>query len=89
MKTETEQAPTSFSYEPLRFKRVEVMASGILYRGVFIGADENDLYIKGDMRWLILPLERVSSLRLEGERRTFRVRDQKTNETPYPTDEAD
>jgi hypothetical protein len=63
--------PRVFSFEQLRFKRIEVMANNVLYRGVLIGADENDIYLKGDLRWLILPLDRINSIRLEGARQTF------------------
>lgn len=66
-----EEMLKGFSFEQMRFKRVEVIASGVLYRGVLIGADENDVFLKGRLRWLILPLDRVTSIRLEGERDTF------------------
>lgn len=63
--------PRAFTFEQLRFKQVEVMADGILYRGMLIGADEYDLFIKGRLRWLILPLDKITSVRLEGEMDTF------------------
>jgi len=56
------------SLEALRWKRVLVRANGITYRGVLIGADEDELYLKGELRYLVLPMERVTSLRLEDER---------------------
>ena len=69
--TEQNPLPDKFSFDDLRFKRVEVVSSGILYRGVLIGADESDIFLKGNLRWLILPLERVSSVRLDGQKQEF------------------
>ncbi|RME24995.1 MAG: hypothetical protein D6806_08670 [Deltaproteobacteria bacterium] len=62
------QAPEEFSFERLRNRQVEVRADGILYRGTLIGADDEWLYLKGKMRWLVLPLEKVTDVRLEGQK---------------------
>jgi hypothetical protein len=51
--------------EELRWKRVLVRAHGIIYRGVLIGADDDDVYLKGELRYLVLPMERITSIRLE------------------------
>ena len=67
-------APKAFSFEDLRFKEIEVMADGILYEGTLIGADEMDLYMKGRLRWLILPLQKITSVRLAGEKESFDIR---------------
>jgi hypothetical protein len=69
-----EELPEKWTFDKLRFKKIEVMAAGILYRGVLIGADDVDLYIKGRLRWLILPIETVTSLRLEGQKESFNLR---------------
>lgn len=57
----------TFDFEDLRHKFVEVRASGYRYTGTLVGADESDLYLKGITRWWVLPLERVSEVRLLSE----------------------
>lgn len=69
-----EELPEKFTFDKLRFKSIEVVAAGILYRGVLIGADDVDIYMKGRLRWLILPIETISSLRLEGQKKSFNLR---------------
>lgn len=54
----------TFSFEDNKGRIVEVRASGFSYRGVLVGADEAELYLKTEMRWLVLPLDRVTSLRV-------------------------
>ncbi|HOX44737.1 MAG TPA: hypothetical protein PK668_14155 [Myxococcota bacterium] len=54
--------------EELRWRQVLVRASGIVYRGVLIGADDDDVYLKGELRYLVLPMERVTSIHLEESR---------------------
>ena len=49
-------------------QRVEVNAHGISYRGLLAGADEDYLYLKAPTTWITLPLENVSSVKLEGEK---------------------
>lgn len=56
-----------FDFEELKSKFVEVRASGYRYTGTLIGADERDLYLKGVTRWWVLPLDRVSDVRLLSE----------------------
>jgi hypothetical protein len=68
-----EELPEKFTFDKLRFKSIEVTAAGILYRGVLIGADDVDIYMKGRLRWLILPIETISSLRLEGQKESFNL----------------
>ncbi len=41
---------------------MHVVANGFSYQGTLIGADDQDLYLKGDLRWLVLPLSTVSSV---------------------------
>ena len=69
-----EELPEKFTFDKLRFKNIEVIADGIIYKGVLIGADETDIYMKGRLRWLILPIETITSLRLEGQLETFNPR---------------
>lgn len=42
---------------------VEVTSAGIHYRGLLVGADEQDLYLRAVLRWLVLPLDRVTHVR--------------------------
>ena len=53
---------TAHSFAALRHKRVVVVARGVTYRGVLHGADEHDLYLRGALRWFVLPLEDVRSV---------------------------
>jgi hypothetical protein len=69
-----EELPEKFTFDKLRFKSIEVIAAGILYRGILIGADDVDIYMKGRLRWLILPIETITSLRLEGHKESFNPR---------------
>ena len=55
-----------FSFDRFRFKQVEVLANRMTYRGVFLGVDERTVYLKGRLRYLLLPLELVRSIRLGG-----------------------
>lgn len=56
-----------YDFEDLKNKFVEVRASSYRYTGTLIGADERDLYLKGVTRWWVLPLDRVSDVRLLSE----------------------
>jgi hypothetical protein len=47
-------------------RRVEVVAHGISYSGVFLGADEDTLYMIGPTSYITIPLEAVSAVRPEG-----------------------
>ena len=69
-----EELPEKFTFDKLRFKNIEVISAGILYQGVLIGADDTDIYMKGRLRWLILPIETITSLRLEGQKESFNPR---------------
>jgi hypothetical protein len=60
-----------FSFDQMRFQWVEIVSSGILYRGVLIGADDKDIYLRGALRWLILPMDRITSIRPEGFKTSF------------------
>ena len=51
------------TFETLKYEPVVVRASGFLYRGILIGADETDLYLKSETRWVVLPLDRVTSVK--------------------------
>lgn len=55
----------AFHLDEMRGALVVVRANGFIYRGVLVGADENDLYLKGELRYLVLPLASVTGLELE------------------------
>lgn len=50
------------TFESLKGEKVIVRANGFLYRGVLIGADEGELYLRGEMRWVVLPLAYVTDV---------------------------
>jgi hypothetical protein len=47
-------------------KRVEVVANGISYTGLFLGADDEYLYMIGPASYLTIPMEAVAAVREEG-----------------------
>ncbi|MHB8481242.1 MAG: hypothetical protein ACYDBV_00680 [Nitrospiria bacterium] len=48
--------------ENLRGHQVEVMANGILYKGILKGASEESLSLQTLQQWVEIPMEHVSSL---------------------------
>ncbi len=74
IKKDRGEIPKPFSFEAMRFQWVEVRSQGILYRGVLIGADSDEIFLKGVLRWIILPLEKVTSVRLQGQLESFNQR---------------
>lgn len=51
---------------------VRVRANGFDYRGVLVGADDGELYLRGELRVMVLPLADVTVVRPEspGEARS-------------------
>ena len=49
--------------EMFKGQMVEVMANGLLYKGVLIGASDQTLSLQTEMQWLEIPMEQISSLR--------------------------
>ena len=49
--------------ESLKGQKVEVVYEGIVYRGVLIGASEEELHLQTRMEWVSLPLERIASVK--------------------------
>ena len=41
------------------------MAGGITYKGQFIEASEDTLFLKADTGWITVPMERVKSVRAQ------------------------
>lgn len=49
--------------EMFKGQNVEVMANGILYKGVLIGVTEETISLQTPMQWLEIPMEQIFSLR--------------------------
>ncbi len=47
----------------LQGKEVEVVASGITYRGVLIEVSEETVHLKTEMQWVAVPIAAVSEIR--------------------------
>jgi hypothetical protein len=62
-RTDDGEALPPHTFELLKGRRVDVVANGFSYQGTLVGADESDLYLKGDLRWLVLPLATVRSVK--------------------------
>jgi hypothetical protein len=60
--------PPAHTFAQLLRRPVVVDAQGFTYRGVLQGADEHELYLRGELRFLVLPLDTVRSVRLDAER---------------------
>ena len=50
------------SFEALRHTMVEVDANGFRYRGRLVGADEHEIFLRGETRWWVLPLMQVTAV---------------------------
>ncbi|HEY4223888.1 MAG TPA: hypothetical protein VGO62_21180 [Myxococcota bacterium] len=55
----------AYDFEALQGEAVHVRANGFSYRGVLVGADEGELYLRGELRWVILPLHSITSVALD------------------------
>lgn len=53
------------SLEAMKNKEVEVYANGIVYRGMLQGTDGEDIYLRTDLRYVTVALERVSRVVLK------------------------
>jgi hypothetical protein len=49
-------------------KEVEVMANGVVYKGVLIEVSETEVHLKGQLQWIALPASSVSQVKLAGQR---------------------
>lgn len=50
------------TFESLKGEKVIVRANGFIYRGLLVGADEGELYLRGEMRWVVLPLAHITDV---------------------------
>lgn len=57
----------SARFQRLLRRPVLVSANGFSYRGRLMGADENDLYLRGMFRWYVIALDRIRELSLDEE----------------------
>lgn len=48
-------------------KEVEVMANGILYRGVLVEIGETDVYLEAEAGWIVIPVDQVALIREKGQ----------------------
>lgn len=53
-------------HQSLMGRPVEVMSAGILYRGTFVEMTDEDVKLRGPTGWIILPVDRVSSVKEAG-----------------------
>lgn len=60
-------AVTANRFQHLTGQRVEMMAAGILYRGVFVEMTDEDVKLRGETGWIILEVEKVSRIVREGD----------------------
>jgi len=49
-------------------KEVEVIANGMVYKGVLIEVSETEVHLKGQLQWIALPASSVSQIKLAGQR---------------------
>jgi len=48
-------------------KEVEVIANGMVYKGVLIEVSESEVYLKGQLQWITLPVSSVSEIKPAGQ----------------------
>lgn len=44
-------------------KEVEVIANGMVYKGVLIEVSESEVHLKGQLQWITLPVSSVSEIK--------------------------
>ncbi len=49
-------------------KEVEVIANGMVYKGVLIEVSESEVHLKGQLQWIALPASSVSQIKLAEQR---------------------
>lgn len=49
--------------ESFRGQKVEIMANGLLYQGVLIGATEESVSLQTSAQWVELPMEQIAWIR--------------------------
>lgn len=57
-----EQPTTDDPWRTLRRKRVVVRSNGFAVRGRLEGVDDDDVYLRGEFRWFVLPMSTITSV---------------------------
>lgn len=71
-------------------KKVVVMANaGIRYTGTFVEMTDEDVKLRGPTGWIILPLDKVTSVKEEGERPAFPRPQSSVDPSFYDVDDED
>lgn|GEM_PF-1056008 len=52
------------SYDELKGRRVRMYVSGFWTEGLFVGADEDSVYLRGELKWRIYPLDAIGEVRV-------------------------
>jgi len=55
---------SSFSFARLMGRRVRLRVNGFDVTGEFRGADEEEVYLRGELRWFVYPLASVTGVTL-------------------------
>ncbi len=58
-------------HQSLIGKHVEVMSTGILYKGTFVEMTDEDVKLRGPTGWIILPITNVTSVKEAGLKPLF------------------
>ncbi len=61
---EPERRLSEYSFHQLLGRRVVLRVNGFDVAGEFRGADENDVYLRGELRWFVYPMSSVTSVRV-------------------------
>ncbi|HXC62306.1 MAG TPA: hypothetical protein VNV63_06495 [Nitrospiria bacterium] len=49
--------------ESLIGQKVEAIYEGIVYRGILVGANDDEIFLQTVMEWISLPLEGIASVK--------------------------
>lgn len=58
-------------HQSLMGRQVEVMSTGILYKGTFVEMTDEDVKLRGPTGWIILPITNVTSVKEAGVKPPF------------------
>ena len=76
-------------HQALMGREVEVMAAGILYRGKFVEMTHEDVKLRGPTGWIILPVDRVSSVKEAGAKPPFPRLEKSVDPSFYDPDDTE
>ncbi len=49
--------------QELTGKHVEVIAEGIIYRGILKELGEDEIYLESESGWIVIPMEKVADIK--------------------------